>query len=143
MYRVDESNCNGCGTCVKVCPRQAISILGGVAAIDHSRCDNCGACFSVCPQGAIYQDETAVAASAGARPSRVTVSQVKPVRTSPRWLKAVAGLAPVALELVSDVLRARSYAKSSYPSPRGGARASSSSISSDRSFQRHRWRGGR
>ncbi|MDY6795824.1 MAG: 4Fe-4S binding protein [Actinomycetota bacterium] len=144
MYMIDESNCNGCGTCVKACSRQAISILGGVASIDRNRCDYCGSCFAVCPQGAIYQEETAVAVAAGTSPSRVTVSPVKPIRSSPRWLTTLVGLAPVALDLVSEIVRARSYGRDSYVSRRSGASSQASSpVSSARSFQRHRWRGGR
>jgi Fe-S-cluster-containing hydrogenase component 2 len=52
MY-VDEERCAGCGACVDVCPRGAISISSGKATISQSLCDRCEACAAVCPEGAI------------------------------------------------------------------------------------------
>jgi Fe-S-cluster-containing hydrogenase component 2 len=50
---VDEERCAGCGACVDVCPRGAISIRSGKATISQSLCDQCEACATVCPEGAI------------------------------------------------------------------------------------------
>jgi len=54
---VKEGKCVACGTCVKDCPVNAISIhaisLGTVAAIDSGKCIGCAHCIAVCPQGAI------------------------------------------------------------------------------------------
>ncbi|MBO4862173.1 MAG: glycyl-radical enzyme activating protein [Firmicutes bacterium] len=52
-----SSKCTGCGTCVKVCPKGAISIgpykSGSmekyIAWTDREKCVNCGACTKVCP----------------------------------------------------------------------------------------------
>lgn len=50
---VKEDKCNGCGLCVKFCPKDAISIVNGKARIDHENCLlGCG-CWSICPEGAI------------------------------------------------------------------------------------------
>ena len=46
--------CVACGSCVKVCPRGAISIWKGVAArVDTALCIGCGKCAQECPAGAI------------------------------------------------------------------------------------------
>jgi NAD-dependent dihydropyrimidine dehydrogenase PreA subunit len=50
---VDEERCAGCGACVDVCPRGAISIRNGQATISQSLCNQCEACAAVCPEGAI------------------------------------------------------------------------------------------
>ncbi len=47
--------CRGClaRPCTTVCPRQAVTIRNGRAAIDHPRCVNCGKCTGVCRYHAI------------------------------------------------------------------------------------------
>jgi MinD superfamily P-loop ATPase len=48
-----NSNCNGCGTCKKVCPVDDIKIVDNKPVwLNH--CTQCAACFSWCPQEAIY-----------------------------------------------------------------------------------------
>ncbi len=42
------NRCIGCGACVSVCPQQAISLEGEVAATDRDRCVVCGTCVEVC-----------------------------------------------------------------------------------------------
>lgn len=47
MYRADK--CVGCGACVSVCPKGAVTLLpGGKAANDRTLCNGCGACVSAC-----------------------------------------------------------------------------------------------
>lgn len=56
-FRVESERCNGCGSCVKVCP------MGNVRLADGrpewlGNCMKCTACYHNCPQGAIrYQKE--------------------------------------------------------------------------------------
>lgn len=46
--------CVACGSCLKVCPKEAISIWKGVIArIDKDICVGCGRCAKECPAGAI------------------------------------------------------------------------------------------
>ncbi len=46
--------CVACGSCVKVCPRSAISVWKGVIArTDKELCVGCGICAKECPAGAI------------------------------------------------------------------------------------------
>ncbi|MBQ7360410.1 MAG: RnfABCDGE type electron transport complex subunit B [Lachnospiraceae bacterium] len=45
--------CLGYGTCAKVCPFDAISIVNGVAVVDKDKCKACGKCTAVCPKNLI------------------------------------------------------------------------------------------
>lgn len=46
--------CNGCGECLRICPRQAnsITIVRGKAVIDPVTCISCRKCIYVCSYGA-------------------------------------------------------------------------------------------
>lgn len=48
-----EYGCMGLGSCVKVCPENAISIVDGIAAIDKEKCIGCGKCVNECPKNVI------------------------------------------------------------------------------------------
>ena len=51
---IDESRCTGCGTCVDLCPTQAVELLDGRPRIVRpDECDYCGSCEDICPQEAI------------------------------------------------------------------------------------------
>jgi len=50
--KVDKKKCTGCGTCVDICPVQAIKIDKKIAVINDD-CVECGVCVNECPQGAI------------------------------------------------------------------------------------------
>ena len=45
--------CKGCGTCVKTCPNNALSLENGKAVVDHKLCLLCGYCNPACPEFAI------------------------------------------------------------------------------------------
>ena len=49
---LDVSKCNGCTTCLKHCPTEAIRIRDKHAVIDADRCIDCGQCIRVCPNQA-------------------------------------------------------------------------------------------
>lgn len=52
--RIDPGDCEGCGTCIKRCPNDAIFMTDqGIAKVDHSVCMTCGYCAPVCPVRAI------------------------------------------------------------------------------------------
>ena len=49
---VNKKDCNGCGTCVDLCPVAAIEIKNSKAIISND-CIECGVCVGECPNGAI------------------------------------------------------------------------------------------
>jgi len=52
---VKDGLCTGCGTCVALCPREAVKlVLDGkkgiyVPVVDVEKCNGCGICYRVCP----------------------------------------------------------------------------------------------
>lgn len=48
-----DHGCLGFGSCARVCDRDAIHILDGVAVIDPEKCGACGQCVNACPMGLI------------------------------------------------------------------------------------------
>lgn len=46
-------SCLGLGSCVRVCPENAISTASGVAVVLTEKCTGCGLCAEVCPRGTI------------------------------------------------------------------------------------------
>ena len=59
--------CLGSGTCVKVCPFDAVHIVNGIALVDKEKCKACGKCVAACPRHLIelvpYDQQHAVACS--------------------------------------------------------------------------------
>lgn len=52
--RVSAKRCRGCGSCIKICAQQAISIMeDNKATINHDRCVGCGRCIGICRFDAI------------------------------------------------------------------------------------------
>lgn len=49
---LDAQKCNGCTTCLKHCPTEAIRIKNNHAVINQERCIDCGECIRVCPHNA-------------------------------------------------------------------------------------------
>lgn len=48
--QVDKEYCVSCGTCIKACPLQAISVPDGISAVvELGRCIGCGLCARECP----------------------------------------------------------------------------------------------
>lgn len=62
-----NSGCLGYGTCVQVCPFDAILVVNGVAVVDREKCKACGKCVEACPKHLIslipYEAKYAVACS--------------------------------------------------------------------------------
>ena len=48
-----SSFCKGCGTCVRTCPNNALSLENGKAVVNHKLCLFCGYCNPICPEFAI------------------------------------------------------------------------------------------
>ena len=62
---VDERLCSGCGTCISVCPFNAIKLVEWTAKVNKALCKGCGACAASCPSNAItvenFSDEQIIA----------------------------------------------------------------------------------
>lgn len=55
--KLDDRKCNGCGTCLEVCPHAVFEIAEKKARIaDLDACMECGACAVNCPAGALTVD---------------------------------------------------------------------------------------
>lgn len=50
---IDQSICNGCGLCVKVCPDDTLSMIDGKATVTGDRSLGCAQCVAVCPVDAV------------------------------------------------------------------------------------------
>lgn len=49
-----KNSCVACGTCINVCPRDAIKIVEGVfAEVDETKCIGCTICTKECPASII------------------------------------------------------------------------------------------
>lgn len=46
---LDADKCNGCVSCMKRCPTEAIRVRNGKATVMYERCVGCGECVKVCP----------------------------------------------------------------------------------------------
>lgn len=66
---VVTDQCRGCvaRSCVKSCPKDAVSIIGGRSVIDSSKCVKCGKCRQACPYGAIAHRTRPCAEACGVR----------------------------------------------------------------------------
>jgi len=53
MIEIREELCDRCGTCVSVCPRDAIVLDCRVIRVLPDRCDRCQRCLIVCPVRAV------------------------------------------------------------------------------------------
>ena len=55
MINISKNKCVGCGTCIEICPKKAITLNDGVAIINVNKCVGCGLCIKSCPQNAIVK----------------------------------------------------------------------------------------
>ncbi len=53
MAHVINDDCVMCGSCVSVCPVEAISEGDPKYKIDAGKCTDCGTCVDTCPSNAI------------------------------------------------------------------------------------------
>ncbi len=55
---VEKKDCVACGCCVKVCPKEAITVIKGLfAQVDTDRCVGCDKCAKECPASVIEMRE--------------------------------------------------------------------------------------
>jgi ferredoxin len=55
MIKIQADLCIGCGRCAESCPRQAISVINGLAQINQRLCNQCCVCLGLCPGDAIVE----------------------------------------------------------------------------------------
>lgn len=55
--KIDRDLCDICGSCVAVCPVDAIFVSEFKVEIDKAKCIKCNKCLMVCPIRAISGDE--------------------------------------------------------------------------------------
>ena len=48
---IDNKRCDFCGTCVAVCPADAIELTASTIGIDKDLCTLCIECVHICPLG--------------------------------------------------------------------------------------------
>jgi len=58
MIHVKDNKCDYCGTCVAVCPVDAIELLEADIRIDPDTCTECDLCVWVCPIDVLEAVET-------------------------------------------------------------------------------------
>jgi len=49
IYSINPKLCDSCGTCIAVCPSDAIFIEDKTAVIQQDLCIHCGSCKTACP----------------------------------------------------------------------------------------------
>lgn len=54
---VNQKKCIGCGSCVKICAHNGVTVTDKKAEIDHHKCIGCGRCIGACPVDAIHAGE--------------------------------------------------------------------------------------
>ena len=54
---IDIERCDFCGTCVAVCPVDAIELKESMIRVDEETCTLCQACVEICPLG-IPEDDS-------------------------------------------------------------------------------------
>ena len=61
IIKVVEEKCEGCGTCITVCSKGALTLSNGKAKLVKEKiCDSNGICVSVCPNYALTYEEREV-----------------------------------------------------------------------------------
>ena len=55
--KVNMQKCDICGTCVAVCPVDAIYVSEFEVTIDNEKCIDCLKCLIVCPEHAITEEK--------------------------------------------------------------------------------------
>ena len=88
MIIVDTEKCIGCGSCVKICHEECITLVEDIAHISHDLCSTCTQCIAICPQQALSWDHVPPVAYDKARlPSPAQLDELLKERRSIRVFK--------------------------------------------------------
>ncbi|MBL7190629.1 ATP-binding protein [bacterium] len=93
---VDETKCDGCGECGKVCRFSAIVVISSKVLTFPELCHGCGACSLVCPKDAVEEIkrpigvlETGTSDSIGYIAGRLNIREAMPVPLIAQVKKAI------------------------------------------------------
>ncbi|MCP4705299.1 MAG: P-loop NTPase [candidate division Zixibacteria bacterium] len=53
--KIDDSKCDYCGECSKICQFNALAVLSNKVLVFPTLCHSCSGCFNICPQKAIEE----------------------------------------------------------------------------------------
>ncbi len=53
MIKINNKLCDECGTCVGVCPTEALLLKVASLQVDNTICTDCGNCITICPVAAL------------------------------------------------------------------------------------------
>ncbi len=70
---VDETSCNACGECAKICEFSAIVSFGTLPLVFPEMCHACGGCAKVCPTGAIIEQKRRIGVVETSRVGNITL----------------------------------------------------------------------
>lgn len=70
---VDESLCDGCGECSKICQFSAIVTFGTASLVFPEMCHGCGGCTLVCPHKAITEKDHRIGVVETSRADHITL----------------------------------------------------------------------
>ncbi len=59
--RIRQEVCIGCSRCMRVCPTEALRVIGGKATLHPGWCVDCGECYNVCPVRAVVVEDDDIA----------------------------------------------------------------------------------
>ncbi len=107
--QVDESLCDGCGECGKLCAYHAIVSFGTAPVVFPEMCHGCGGCAMVCPRKAITEVGRRIGVVETARSGRIRLIQGR--------LDVGAAMAPPLIRAVKA--RADSRTHAIYDAPPG------------------------
>lgn len=135
MIYIDSERCDGCGSCLEICPSSAIVLQGEKAIIEESRCKECEVCLDACPQGAILAvelvtNEPAMVVPMGALSTAGTEEKLPSAKPRLRDLawpvigstllwagrEIVPRMAPLALDLLDQRIRSTAIQAPTAPS---------------------------
>lgn len=52
---ISLAHCDQCGSCIAVCPSDALMLGEFKVIVDPNNCTNCGICVKICPIAALEQ----------------------------------------------------------------------------------------
>ncbi len=102
---VDETLCDGCGECSKICQFSAIVTFGTAPLVFPEMCHGCGGCTLVCPPRAITEKDRRIGVVETSRAGHITLVTGRldvGVALAPPLIRAVKAELPAAADAILD-----------------------------------------